>query len=183
MICDVIDLKLILITNINGKKTSTDLKNEISVNGQLYTGYFDEFSLFEDTHLNDKSEFQKKYEIVYNKEFIQYNRGIKKYDGVLSNVYFDTCSCGHAGCAGIWNGIRVYKKKKYFKYVAKKSDGYDKGILGTGKFNLTFSKENIFNIRKYIIDFYISNAGLLGTEYSDVVKRCVELKSNTNLFK
>lgn len=183
MICDVLDLKLKIKTKTSGKKLSTEIQNEISVNGVLYTGEFNEFCLFSDTHLNDKSEYQKKFEIVYNEDYIQYNRSIKRFDGILSNVYLDTCSCGHAGCAGFWNGVRVYKKKKYFKYVAKKSDGYDKGILSSGKLNLTFSKENILNIRKYIVDFYISNASNLGTEHANLVERCRELKSNPNLFK
>lgn len=183
MICDVLEVKLELQKNQKGKKVHYEVLESIILNGQEFDQDFDIFSLFADTHLNDKSDYQKKYEVVYDKEYIQQNRSIKMFDGIWSSVYFETCSCGSPGCAGIWNGLRVYKKKKYFKYVAKKSDGYDKGILYSGKWNLTFTKENIFNIRKYIVDFYIQNSPYLGKYYQQYVERCLELKSNPNLFK
>lgn len=183
MICDVLEVKLELQTIQKGKKVHYEVLESISLNGTEFEQDFDIFSLFSDTHLKDKSDYQKKYEVVYDKEHIQHNRSIKMFDGIWSSVYLETCSCGAPGCAGIWNGVRVYKKKKYFKYVAKKSDGYDKGILNSGKWNLTFTKENIFTIRKHIIDFYIQNSQYLGKYYQPSIELCLELKTDPNLFK
>ena len=181
MKCDIIELKLILSTNYQ-KMAEYYVNSEVSVNGIKFSGYFDYLSLLEDTHLMHNDNISKPYDFFRSNEseYAQYNRSTKRYNGILSYHYFDSCSCGHAGCAGIYNGIRIYKKKKYFKYVAKKSDGYDNGILETGKWNLTFTKDNILEIREYICEFFIKNETLL-VDYPGVIERCVLYKSKINL--
>lgn len=51
-----------------------------------------------------------------------------------------TCSCGVAGCAGIWNGIYVKNRKYSIEWRAKKEDGY--GILDKNFYS--------FDKRRYI---------------------------------
>tara|TARA_R110000744_G_C19371770_1_gene563140 strand:+ start:16608 stop:17105 length:498 start_codon:yes stop_codon:yes gene_type:complete len=42
-----------------------------------------------------------------------------------SCFYLFSCSCGDAGCAGIWNGIRVKVRKNTVEWRVKKKDGYE----------------------------------------------------------
>lgn len=82
---------------------------------------------------------------VYRNEYFQ---NIKKH----SHYYLDTCSCGHAGCAGIWNGVTINRKGSNMIYTAPdaKKNGYTHGILGSGKNKLVISLDNLEIIRKQL---------------------------------
>ena len=70
--------------------------------------------------------------------------------GLISNDYLDSCSCGHAGCNGIWSGVVIKRKKHHFIYTAPENMGYRSGILGTGKLQLKVPVEDILEIRKQL---------------------------------
>lgn len=178
MICDrlSIDLKVVLAPDC-GKIAEYIIHIDTYVNGIKFDGVLEYWSLFEDTHLATRDEYKKcNYTDYEYGEFGQFNRARKRYDGIYSSVYFEMCSCGDPGCMGIYNGVRIYKKKKYFKYVAKKNDGYNKGILNSGKLNLTFTKENIQIVRKKIVDFFIENERVLKRYYQDDIDKANEYK-------
>ena len=182
MICDVLEVKLKYeIAPKCGKIAEYILKIDTYVNGIKFKGYLEYWSFFKDTHLQNKIYYSKPYSDYEYGEYGQFNRASKKYIGRYSNVYFETCSCGDAGCMGIYNGVRVYKKKKYLKYVAKKKDGYPEGILNSGKWNLTFTKENIEEVRNSIVDFFIQNEEIL-KYYDNDIDTAKQLKRNENPF-
>ncbi len=166
MKCDDISVEVILRLH-EMKKLNYYIETEVKVNDIPFTGYFDIYGIFFDTHLTPKEDYSKPYSIYQIREYDNYqeHRANKRFDGIVSSVYLENCSCGYPGCINLYNGLRVYKNKKYFRYVAKKKDGYDKGILGSGKFNLTFSKEQIHQIRKNIIDVYLNNKDVLFENY------------------
>jgi len=177
MICDVLTVNLeSQIARNSGKIAEYEPKIDVYVNGIKFKGYIEIWSFFENTHLKDKDTYSKPYCDYRINDYAQYNRALKRFDGISSSVYFEMCSCGDPGCMGIFNGVRVYKKKKYFKYVAKKNDGYPNGILNSGKWNLTFTKENIQHVRKQIVDFFIQNEILFHEYYSDDIELAYELK-------
>lgn len=70
--------------------------------------------------------------------------------GLISEDYLDSCSCGHAGCNGIWSGVVIKRKKHHFIYTAPENMGYRSGILGTGKLQLKVPVEDILEIRKQL---------------------------------
>lgn len=126
---------------------------EVFVNGCKFEGYLELAGLFAET-----SEFTDEQKNTwYNEEYKQQNLWYGRSNGRYSSVYLDSCSCGAAGCAGIWNGVKVNKKKNAYLYRAKKKDGYDNGILGTGKWNLWLYKDNIESLRKEIVSFLKGN--------------------------
>lgn len=126
---------------------------EVFVNGVEFKGYLDLAGLFVETSgFNDEQK-----NTWYSEKYKQQNLGYGRSNGRYSYVYLDSCSCGAAGCAGIWNGVKVNKKKNAYLYRAKKKDGYDNGILGTGKWNLWLSKDNLETIRKEIVSFLKEN--------------------------
>lgn len=49
-----------------------------------------------------------------------------------------TCSCGHAGCAGIWDGIYIKERGYSIEWRAKREDGY--GFLPKTFFNFEKSQ-------------------------------------------
>ena len=183
MICDRLSIQAeVKIASDCGKIAEYIIKIDAYVNGIKFDGYLEYWSLFEDTHLADRERYKKcNYTDYEYGEYGQFNRSRKKYDGIYSSVYFEMCSCGDPGCMGIYNGVRVYKKKKYFKYVAKKEDGYPKGIFNSGKWNLTFSKENIEIVRNKIADFFIQNEKALKRYYQDDIERAKEFKRTLRL--
>jgi hypothetical protein len=136
------------------------VEQQIYVNGQLFKGFCELAGLFEDTWLPTKdymniSDFE---EIGADKEYRQQWLSAQRYFGArYSRVYLDSCSCGAPGCAGIWSGVRVYKKKNCFKFSVRKEHGYEEGILGSGKTVLYFTKQNIEDVRKSIVNFYLEN--------------------------
>lgn len=138
------------------EKTYHYLEQKIWVNSKLFKGYCNLTGLFEDTWLTSTKEELNSW---YSQEHKQQNLSVSRnshQDG-WSSVYLDSCSCGHAGCSGIWNGVKVYKKKNAYHYKAKKSQGYPNGILGSGKWSLWFTKDNILEVRKYLKDFVADN--------------------------
>lgn len=50
-----------------------------------------------------------------------WEKGNSKY----SSFYLFSCSCGAAGCAGIYDGIHVRNRKFSIEWRMKKEDGYD----------------------------------------------------------
>lgn len=102
---------------------------------------------------------KNKREAVLNKDYLkdrisrnEYFLDHKKH----SHYYLDTCSCGHAGCAGIWNGVMINRKGNNMVYSVSDAikNGYTRGILGSGKNKLVISLENLENIRKQLLPFF-----------------------------
>lgn len=156
-----IDL-LNLQCQIKEYKNRRFIQVETYVNGELAPGFIDVIGFFAETHLMTKQDMESC--LGWDDEYEQYNRAIKRFNGITSKVYLDSCSCGSAGCSGVYNGVRVYKKKNNYRYIALKKDGYIKGIMGTGKWNLTFSKENIQEQRKKVLDFISENKWIFEEE-------------------
>jgi len=87
--------------------------------------------------------------VVINNVRIGWNQAVSVYSLLLNNMnhrpywwdasyewsvfYPFTCSCGDAGCSGIWNGIKVKPRKRTVEWRAKFEDGY--GFLGKQYFN------------------------------------------------
>lgn len=74
------------------------------------------------------------------------------YQGIDSWNYFNTCSCGHSGCSGIWNGVNIKRKKYTTEYRCRFEDGYSDGLFSTGKRFLSFPNEQIDKIREQLAD-------------------------------
>lgn len=79
----------------------------------------------------------------------QEKASLRKVDqGLISEDYLDSCSCGHAGCNGYWTGVLIKRKKHHFIYQAPINMGYNRiGILGSGKLSLKVKVEDILTIR------------------------------------
>lgn len=84
--------------------------------------------------------------IGWNNSICVYNLALKNLDhkpywhskdknpiGTWSVFEPFTCSCGHAGCAGIWDGIYVRERGYSIEWRAKREDGY--GFLPKTFFN------------------------------------------------
>lgn len=156
-----IDL-LNLQCQIKEYKNRRFIQVETYVNGELAHGFIDVIGFFAETHLMTKQEMESC--LGWDDEYEQYNRAIKRFNGITSKVYLDSCSCGAAGCSGFYNGVRVYKKKKNYRYIALKKDGYIKGIMGTGRLSLTFSKQNIQEQRQKVLAFIAENKWIFEEE-------------------
>lgn len=72
-------------------------------------------------------------------------------------AYFLTCSCGCAGCAGIWFPVTVRKKRDTVQWVGRKREGYPKGVIGTGEQVVYFKRDQYEKIQAQIIDFCRKN--------------------------
>lgn len=169
-----------LVCKVEEHNENKFIQVETYVNGKLAPGFINVIGFFEDTHLMTKADMEKY--LGRDKEYEQYNRAIKRYNGITSGVYLDSCSCGVAGCSGFYNGVRVYKKKKYYKYVALKKDGYIDGIMGTGKLNLTFSKSNIEEQRKKVLKFISQNSWIFKEEHEYDNRDFIYLFENYSIF-
>lgn len=139
------------------------IKQEVYINNKLFTGTVDLSCLFKNTWLPTRDWMNTYYEEEYKQESLACGRSLK-----YSHAYLETCSCGNPGCAGIWNGVKIHKKKDAYCYTAHKKDGYKEGLLGTGKWVLWFSKENIQNLRNDIAKFYKDNKALCECEYESM---------------
>lgn len=158
------------VLNINCKiqeyQNSQIMTHEVFINEKKVNGYVAISGFFYDTHLMSEEDFN--WYLYSDKEFEQYNKSLKRFNGVLSSVYLDSCSCGEPGCSGFYNGVRVYKKKKNYVYITRKKYGYSKGILETGKLQLCFSKENIIEQRKKVLEFIKNHKEILSeNEYEN----------------
>lgn len=91
-----------------------------------------------------------------------YNRG-------WSSDYFLSCSCGCAGCAGYWDGIRIHMKKKTVSWTGYKRHGYTLGPVNSGEHVVWFDRKNYESIGKEILDLFKNNKDTLfsvfGGEY------------------
>ena len=114
--------------------------------------YVDLTTFFENKNsnyvLSKRHKVSKKNSEQWEWEYIN-----KHYSGEKSWNYLDSCGCGHAGCASIWNGVKIKRRKLTTEYRAKREDGYVDGIMGTGKLFLEFTNQNIDNIRKILVKF------------------------------
>lgn len=128
---------------------SEHLKYDLFIDGNKFYGYVDLTTFFENKHSNYiLSGGSIHGENQWGREWRN-----KQYSGEISWDYLDSCSCGHAGCAGIWNGVRIKRRKFTTEYRAKKEDGYVNGIMGTGKLFLEITNENLDEVRKTLIEF------------------------------
>lgn len=102
---------------------------------------------------------KKRNNMILNKDYLldrvyrnNYFQDHKKH----SHYYLDTCSCGHAGCAGIWNGVMINRKGNNMVYSVSDGlkNGYHKGILGSGKFKIVISLKNLQQIRNQLKPFF-----------------------------
>lgn len=131
------------------------LKCVLEVNGKEFDAYNLElpFFLLDDNKAGlewawglkdrDESNSTQKDKVFYR----------KVDQGLISNDYLDSCSCGHAGCNGYWSGVLIKRKKHNFFYKAPKNKGYDRrGIMGTHKLHLKFPIEEILEIRRQLTE-------------------------------
>jgi hypothetical protein len=95
----------------NGE-TYHDLSCEVIINGSVVKHYTDIFAFFESVLVNGDC---------------QPDWADKEQRGKYARFYPFTCSCGHAGCASIWEGIFT-KHRKYsieWRIKDKEQNGYD----------------------------------------------------------
>lgn len=79
------------------------------------------------------------------------------YQDGFSWDYFLTCSCGHAGCNGYWDGIRIHRKKETVRVFGQKAMGYDDGVVGTGADVVYFDKSEWDGVLEYYLDLFRAN--------------------------
>lgn len=128
------------------------LQYDLTIDGSKFVGYVDLITFFYDKHSN--YILSKRHRpIIKSSDQWEREWDNKHYSGEKSWDYLDSCSCGHAGCAGIWNGVKIKRRKFTTEYRAKKEDGYENGIMGTGKLFLKFSNKSIDDIRKTLVKF------------------------------
>lgn len=77
-----------------------------------------------------------------------------------------SCSCGQAGCAGIWDGIYVKNRKHSIEWRAKKQDGYkflDKTFYSFSKEQYLFAlrqlHKNILFLTEVLGDKFVIDTG------------------------
>lgn len=70
---------------------------------------------------------------------------------------FFTCSCGHAGCAGYHENVRIHRKKATIRVMGKVSDGYKDGVVGTKQDVVYFDKKQWDAVREYYLDLFRKN--------------------------
>lgn len=81
-----------------------------------------------------------------------------KHDG-YSFYEFLTCSCGHAGCAGYYDGIYIHPKKKTIKITGHRRMGYKKGVFGTGPQVVYLDHQELTAIREEYLELFRKNPG------------------------
>lgn len=111
---------------------------DISINGELFTGYIDHFSLLTPyRHLTPDWEYR------------------------LSDFYPFNCSCGIGGCAGIYDGIYFKARKHSIEWRVPEHSGY--GFLNKRFFSF-FRPMYEYQLLK-VYDFILSNPDILdGTD-------------------
>lgn len=72
-----------------------------------------------------------------------------------------TCSCGHAGCAGYHDITSIRFKRDTVQLTACTRDGYDRGVLGTGK------GENVVYVNRTAFEAVQNDIIRLLTEHKD----------------
>lgn len=77
-------------------------------------------------------------------------------NGWTWNTFF-TCPCGHGGCAGYHENIRIHRKKRTVRVMGKVSDGYKDGVVGTGQDVVYFDKKQWDAVREYYLDLFRKN--------------------------
>lgn len=77
-------------------------------------------------------------------------------DGWTWDSFF-TCSCGHGGCAGYNENVRIHRKKATVRVMGKVSDGYKDGVVGTGQDVVYFDKKQWDGVREYYLDLFRKN--------------------------
>lgn len=70
---------------------------------------------------------------------------------------FFTCSCGHGGCAGYHENVRIHRKKATVRVMGKVSDGYKDGVVGTGEQVVYFDKAEWDAVREYYLGLFRKN--------------------------
>lgn len=74
---------------------------------------------------------------------------------------FFTCSCGHGGCAGYHENVRIHRKKNTVRVMGKVSDGYKDGVVGTGQDVVYFDKGQWDAVRDFYLDLFRKNPGAI----------------------
>jgi|AGFT01.1.fsa_nt_gi hypothetical protein len=77
-------------------------------------------------------------------------------DGWIWDSFF-TCSCGHGGCAGYHENVRIHRKKNTVRVAGKRRDGYTDGVVGTGDQVVYFDKADWDAVRAYYVDLFRKN--------------------------
>lgn len=79
------------------------------------------------------------------------------YQRGYSMDYFLSCSCGCAGCAGYWDGIRIHVKKNTVKWSGRKRAGYTGGVINTGEQVVWFDRKNYESVTNELLDLLKNN--------------------------
>lgn len=73
------------------------------------------------------------------------------WDGFLS------CTCGHGGCNGYHENVRIHRKKKTVRVRGQRRDGYRNGVLDTGDQVVYFDKAQFDSVREYYVNLFRKN--------------------------
>ena len=163
---DTIKISIGFETYKEGEETSQFLTTKVSINGKEIDQYVSIHSLLGtlgETHSRQGELYNTH---VFDKKLKEYVKR-KDYFPPSSNFYPFTCSCGVAGCDGIWEGI-FQKTKKYtveWKIYNKDENGYrflDKSFY---KFDRNLYIEELKKVWKYIVE----NKDLEIDDYGDKI--------------
>lgn len=119
----------------------------ISGKHNFYTSSFKDFKKYFSPHREEDFYYENRAQFNYAQQF-------KKNH---SSIYLETCACGIPNCAGLLNGVRIYKEGKYLVYKIGKNEGYKNGILETGLRRIYIPLSNIKKIREQILEFKDKN--------------------------
>lgn len=86
----------------------------------------------------------------------------------VSRFYPFTCSCGVAGCAGIWDGIKTKHRKYTVEWRAKREDGY------------TFLPKSYYRFHK---QQYYSQLNKMVVELKEIIETYPDLEDNTEYLQ
>lgn len=123
----------------NQREKAVEVKTELSINDKK-TGHFVDWL-----------------DLLFN--FITDDLATKEYEGnekSCSNFFPMGCSCGHPGCAGIWDGVYVKYRKHTVEWKFKPGAGYS-AFKGTYKFSRGDYEEMICKLMLLFRQLWVSN--------------------------
>ncbi len=117
---------------------------ELFINGEKIKGYIDSYILYPN-HQDNKERFRD-YKVenkaLYEAESGDSDSELDVSDDDYSNFYVVSCSCGEAGCAGIWCGIFIRREDGKLIWTVPAGEGYEE------KTNLRIG-EYVFDEKEY----------------------------------
>lgn len=70
---------------------------------------------------------------------------------------FFTCTCGHGGCSGYHDNVRINRKKKTVRVAGKRRHGYINGVVGTGDQVVYFDKGQWDGLLEEYLNLFCQN--------------------------